>query len=178
MNIVMVIISIKGGKAQKDHNSPGVRVPQARGTRVRSTRQAAAIVAVMSGMRASCGAPDIHDALLVGSQQAGLATVYRHLRVLAERGDVDRIQAVGGESRYRLRASSEACHLTCWACGQIVAVDGSEIRDWAMRFAAGAGFALTGYMVELSGPCPRTRGSSASPSVARWGRGRAGCRPC
>jgi Fur family ferric uptake transcriptional regulator len=157
------------GKPQKDHNPPGVWVPQARGTRVRSTRQAAAIVAVMSGMRAFCGARDLYDALRAGGQQVGLATVYRHLRVLAERGDVDMIQAADGESRHRLRASSATCHLACRARGQVVAVDGSEIRDWAGRFAAGAGFALTGYTVELSGLCPahsRQHGVAASSTVA------------
>jgi hypothetical protein len=38
-------------------------VPHARGTRARSTRQAAAIVAVMSRMRTFCGARNIYDAL-------------------------------------------------------------------------------------------------------------------
>jgi Fe2+ or Zn2+ uptake regulation protein len=126
----------------------------------------------MSGMPAFCGARDIYCALRAGGQQVGLATAYRHLRVLAERGDVDMIQAVGGESRYRLRASSATCHLTCRACGEIVAVDGSEIRDWAGRFAAGAGFTLTGYTVELSGLCPAHSGRQcASPSVPVWVEG-------
>jgi Fur family ferric uptake transcriptional regulator len=148
------------GKTRKDHKSRGVRMPQARGTRFRSTRQAAAIVAVMSGMGAFCGARDIYRALRDGGQQVGLATVYRHLRVLAERGDVDTIHTASGEGRYRLRASSVTCHLTCRACGQVVAVDGSEIRDWSRRFAAEAGFTLTGYTVELTGLCPAHAGTS------------------
>jgi Fur family transcriptional regulator, ferric uptake regulator len=154
----MVIISIKKGKARNDHKSRGARMPQARGTRFRSTRQAAAILAVMSGMGTFCGARDIYRALRDGGQQVGLATVYRHLRVLAERGDVDTIQAASGESRYHLRASSATFHLTCRACGQVVAVDGTEIRDWAGRLAADAGFTLTGYTVELSGLCPAHAG--------------------
>jgi Fur family transcriptional regulator, ferric uptake regulator len=112
----------------------------------------------MSGMRAFCGARDIYGALRDGGQQVGLATVYRHLHVLAERGDVDTIQTASGESRYRLRASSATCHLTCRVCGRIVAVDGSEIQDWARRFAIEAGFILTGYTVELSGLCPTHSG--------------------
>ena len=152
-------------------------MPQARGTRVRSTRQAAAIVAVMSGMRALSGARDIYYALLAGGQQVGLATVYRHLHVLAERGDVDMIQAADGEGRYRLRASSATCHLTCRACGEIVAVDGSEIRDWAGRFAAGAGFTLTGYTVELSGLCPAHSGQQGASLSAPFGSRARMCRP-
>ena len=129
-------------------------MPQARGTRFRFTRQAAAIVAVMSGMRAFSGARDIHSALRDGGQQVGIATVYRHLRVLAERGDVDTIQTANGESRYRLRASRTTFHLACRACGQVVEVDGTEVRDWARRLAVEAGFTLTGYAVGLTGLCP------------------------
>jgi Fur family transcriptional regulator, ferric uptake regulator len=127
---------------------------RARGTRSRSTRQAAVIVTAMSGMYGFCGARDIYRALCADGQSVGLATVYRHLRVLAERGDVDMIQTASGESRYRLRASSATFHLTCRACGRIVPVDGSEIRAWARRLSAEAGFTLTGYAVELTGLCP------------------------
>ena len=126
----------------------------ARGTRVRSTRQAVAIVAAMSGMRTFCGARDIYDALHGSGQHVGLATVYRHLHVLAERGKVDTIHTASGESRYRLRTSSATCHLVCRACGRIIEVDGSEIREWAKQVAAEAGFSLTGYTAELSGLCP------------------------
>jgi Fur family ferric uptake transcriptional regulator len=129
-------------------------MPQAGGTRVRFTRQAAAVIAVMSGMDAFCGARDIYDALGRRGQHVGLATVYRHLRVLAERGEVDTIHTATGETRYRLRASSATCHLICRACGCIVAVDGSEILDWGKQVAAEAGFTFTGYTIELSGLCP------------------------
>jgi Fur family ferric uptake transcriptional regulator len=133
-------------------------MPQARGTRVRYTRQAAAVIAVLSGMTAFCGARDIYDALHRRGQHVGLATVYRHLHVLAERGEVDTIHAASGESRYRLRPSSATCHLVCRVCGAIVAVDGSEVLDWAKQIAADAGFTFTEYTVELSGLCPAHAG--------------------
>ena len=44
---------------------------QARGTRARSTRQSAAVVAAMSGMRTFCGARDIYDALRGGGHNRG-----------------------------------------------------------------------------------------------------------
>ncbi|HTW05593.1 MAG TPA: Fur family transcriptional regulator [Streptosporangiaceae bacterium] len=128
-------------------------------TRVRSTRQADAITAAMSGMRAFGGAREIHRALLDRGQQVGLATVYRHLHLLAERGDVDTIHTPGGESRYRLRASSSTFHLTCRACGLTVAVDASEVGDWAKRVAAEAGYTLTSWAVELTGLCPAHSGA-------------------
>ena len=133
-------------------------MPQAGGTRVRATRQAAAVIAVMSGMRGFCGARDIHEALRRRGQRVGLATVYRHLHVLTERGEVDSIYTATGESRYRLRASRSTCHLTCRVCGRVIAVDGSEVLDWGKQVAAEAGFTFTGYTAELSGLCPAHAG--------------------
>lgn len=129
-------------------------MPQPRGTKIRFTRQSAAVVEVMSEMRTFRGARDVYDALRDAGHQVGLATVYRHLRVLAEHGEVDTIQVARGERLYRLRDGSPTCQLTCRACGQAVAVDASEIRDWAARMAVDAGFTLTGYAVQLEGLCP------------------------
>jgi Fur family transcriptional regulator, ferric uptake regulator len=128
-------------------------MPQARGTKVRSTRQAAAVVAVMSGMPAFGGARDIYNALRRDGERVGLATVYRHLRVLAEQGSVDTIRTASGETLYRLRGSNATHHLTCRACGRCVEVDGSEVWEWARRVAARAGFTITGHTVELTGLC-------------------------
>lgn len=131
-------------------------MPQPRGTRVRSTKQAAAIVDVMARMRAFRGARDVHDALREAGYGVGLATVYRHLHVLAEHGEVDTIRTGRGETRYRLRTASTTCHLTCRACGASVEVDATEVRDWAANLAAQAGFALTGYTAHLTGLCAGT----------------------
>jgi Fur family ferric uptake transcriptional regulator len=114
----------------------------------------------MSGMPAFSGARDIYRALRGDGERIGLATVYRHLHVLAEQGDVDTIHTATGESRYRLRASSATYHLICRACGRIVEVDGSEIREWAERVAAEAGFTLTAHAIELSGLCPEHAGEA------------------
>jgi Fur family transcriptional regulator, ferric uptake regulator len=129
-------------------------MPQPRGTRVRYTRQSAAVVAVMSGMPAFCDARDIHEAVRQAGGRIGLATVYRHLRVLAEQGSVDTIHGTGGRTLYRLRRDGFTHHLTCRICGRTVEVDGREVWEWARRVALLAGFTLTEHTVELTGVCP------------------------
>ena len=133
-------------------------MPQPRGTTVRYTRQAAAVVAVMSGMPVFCDARGIHEVVRWTGGRVGLATVYRHLRVLAEQGSVDTIRGAGSETRYRLRRGSFTHHLTCRVCGHSVEVDGREVWDWAQRAASLAGFTLTGHTVELAGVCPAHAG--------------------
>jgi len=102
-----------------------------RGTKVRSTRQAAAVVAVLSVLPGYRGARDIHPSLHRDGGQAGLATVYRHLRVLTEQGAVDTIRGASGETLYCVRRDNFTRFLTCRACGHSVEVDGREIREWA-----------------------------------------------
>jgi Fur family ferric uptake transcriptional regulator len=132
-------------------------MPQPRGTRVRSTRQAAAVVAALSGMPVFCGARQIRDAVRSAGVQVGAATVYRHLRVLAEQGSVDTIRGAGGEALYRLRRGVFTHYLTCRDCERSVEVDGREVWDWAQEAASRAGFTLTGHTVELRGLCPACR---------------------
>jgi Fur family ferric uptake transcriptional regulator len=128
-------------------------MPQPRGTRLRSTRQAAAVIAVMSGMAAFSDARDIHEAVREAGGRVGLATVYRHLRVLAEQGSVDAVRGPGGQALYRLRRDGCTHHLTCRICGRAVEVDGREIWEWAGQVASLAGFTLTEQAVELTGVC-------------------------
>jgi Fur family transcriptional regulator, ferric uptake regulator len=129
-------------------------VPQSRGTRLRHTRQVAAVIAAMSAMTAFSDARGIHAAVRRAGGRAGLATVYRHLRVLAEQGSVDTIRGPGGQTLYRLRRDSCTHHLTCRICGRTAEVDGHEVREWARQVAVHAGFTLTGHVVELTGACP------------------------
>ena len=66
-------------------------MPEPQGTRVRCTRQAAAVITVVAGMPAFSDTRAIHAAVPEADGRVGLATVYRHLRVLAEQGRVDTI---------------------------------------------------------------------------------------
>jgi Fur family ferric uptake transcriptional regulator len=127
----------------------------------------------MSGMAAFTGARDIRDAVRQVGGRVGLATVYRHLRLLAEEGSVDTIHGPGGQTLYRLRRDDCTHHLTCRACGQAVEVDGHEVREWAAQAVSLAGFTLTGYTVELAGLCPLHAGSSqeAGAPGTRWPAG-------
>jgi Fur family ferric uptake transcriptional regulator len=152
MNTVMVIIPIK--MMQPERQSGGARLPQPRGTKIRSTRQSATVVEVMAGMPAFRGAREIRDAVRRAGLEVGVATVYRHLRVLVEQGSVDTIRGPGGEALYRLRRGVFTHYLTCRECERSIEVDGHEIWDWAQRAASRAGFTLTWHAVELRGLCP------------------------
>jgi Fur family ferric uptake transcriptional regulator len=127
----------------------------ARGTRVRGTRQAEALSAALDGLPGFCSAQQIYAELRRRGEHIGLTTVYRHLQVLSENGQVDAIRDASGETLYR-RCGTDAHHhhLTCRNCGRSVEVEGKAVERWAEQVAADAGFSNVGHTVELFGLCP------------------------
>jgi Fur family ferric uptake transcriptional regulator len=130
-----------------------------RGTKVRGTRQAAALVAALDNLPGFCSAQQIHAELRRRGEHIGLTTVYRHLQVLSEEGSVDSIRDDHGETLYRqCGTSGHHHHLTCRNCGRSVEVEGRAVEQWAERVAREAGFVDVGHTVELFGRCPDCAG--------------------
>ena len=105
-------------------------MPQPRGTRVRYTRQAAALVAVMAGMPAFSDARDIREAVRRAGGRVGLATVYRHLHVLAEQGSVDTMHGPGGQVLYRRAAAASPTTSPAGPAGERPRSTGTRSGNW------------------------------------------------
>ncbi len=126
-----------------------------RGTRVRGTRQAQGLAAVLAGLPGFCSAQEIHAELRRKGETVGLATVYRHLQALSEEGSVDAIRDASGETLYRQGGTTvHHHHLICRQCGRSVEMEGRAVEQWAERVAADAGFTAVDHAVELFGLCP------------------------
>jgi len=122
---------------------------------VRGTRQAEALSITLDGLAGFCSAQQIHAELRKQGERIGLTTVYRHLQVLSEDGQVDTIRDASGETLYRRCATStHHHHLTCRNCGRSVEVEGRAVERWAEQVAAEAGFTDVDHTVELFGLCP------------------------
>ncbi|WP_214412284.1 Fur family transcriptional regulator [Sphaerisporangium fuscum] len=134
---------------------PPQQLEQSRGTRVRGTRQAEALVTVLGKLTGFHSAQEIHAELRRRGERVGLTTVYRHLQVLSEDQVVDAIRDESGETLYRRCATvSHHHHVTCRSCGRSVEVEGKAVERWAERVAAEAGFVDVDHTVELFGLCP------------------------
>ena len=118
-------------------------------------RATVALASVIGGLPGFNSAQQIHAELRRRGERVGLTTVYRHLQVLSEDGQVDAIRDANGETLYR-RCESNAHHhhLTCRSCGTSVEVEGRAVERWADRVAAEAGFTAVDHTVELFGLCP------------------------
>ncbi|WP_308222391.1 Fur family transcriptional regulator [Frankia sp. AgB32] len=125
-----------------------------RGTTVRATRQGDAVCAALAETDAFTSAQDLHARLRAQGTAVGLTTVYRHLQVLVDRGEVDMIRRDDGETVYR-RCATEAHHhhLVCRACGRTVEIAGPEIEAWTTSVAEAEGFVDVAHTVEIYGTC-------------------------
>jgi Fur family transcriptional regulator, ferric uptake regulator len=122
---------------------------------VRGTKQSGAVSAALDGLPGFCSAQQIHAELRKRGENVGLTTVYRHLQVLTEDGQVDAIRDANGETLYRrCRTGAHHHHLTCRNCGRSVEVEGKAVERWAEQVAAESGFTEIGHTVELFGLCP------------------------
>lgn len=120
---------------------------------VRSTRQRAAISALLETLEEFRSAQELHDELRARGENIGLTTVYRTLQAMAAAGVVDTLRADTGESVYRRCSEQHHHHLVCRGCGSTVEVGAREVEAWAARVAAENGFADISHTIEIFGVC-------------------------
>lgn len=95
--------------------------------------------------------------LRVRRSGTGLATVYRTLALLSERGVVDVLAHHGTEQCYRLCTEAHHHHLLCTSCHRVVEVGECDLGDWVDRVAGEHGFVATEHRIEIAGLCADCR---------------------
>ena len=123
------------------------------GTAVRSTRQRAAISALLENVEEFRSAQELHDELRRRGEGIGLTTVYRTLQSMAAAGLLDTLRTDNGESVYRRCSQHHHHHLVCRVCGSTVEVQGGEAEAWAAEVAAQHGFSDVSHTMEIFGVC-------------------------
>lgn len=123
---------------------------------LRPTRQRVAVLSVLAKERDDATAQGIHEALRRSGRRIGLATVYRTLAALSERGVVDELNHHPREACYRLCSDVHHHHLVCSECHRVVELD-CDLDNWLAGQAAAHGFALSGHTVEVTGTCADCR---------------------
>lgn len=120
----------------------------------RMTRQRTAVAELLDGTDDFRSAQQLHEMLRDRGEEVGLATVYRTMQVLADRGEVDVLRAADGESLYRKCLTRQHHHhLVCRRCGATVELDADTVERWAVQMGAEHGFVDMEHTVELFGTC-------------------------
>lgn len=124
---------------------------------VRSTRQRAAISALLADGGDFRSAQELHDELRRRGDAIGLTTVYRTLQAMASAGAVDTLRTDTGESLYRQCSDHHHHHLVCRRCGSTVEVQGRQVESWTEKIAAEHGYSDVSHTVEVFGTCAECR---------------------
>jgi Fur family ferric uptake transcriptional regulator len=120
---------------------------------LRATRQRLLVLETLADEPHDATAQEIYARLRLSGEPVGLATVYRTLSVLSERGVVDEFAHRPGESCYRLCGEGHHHHLVCASCHGVAELEGCEVDEWLAKAAKKHGFAPTKHTLEVSGLC-------------------------
>ena len=119
---------------------------------LRPTRQRVAVLEVLSEAD-DATAQEVHQSLRRRGERVGLATVYRTLAALSERGVVDELSHHPRELCYRLCGAGHHHHLVCSKCHRVVELGDCDLDDWLAGLAGRHGFTISGHTVEVTGVC-------------------------
>ena len=134
---------------------------------LRPTPQRVAVIEALEGKPRPVTAQDVHEEVR-GTAGAGLATVYRTLRALADAGTAETFSAEGGEVAYKLCEVVHHHHLICERCGDVASIPSCEVEDWASAVGRRRGVQVTDHRADVYGVCASCRGrAQRAPSTSR-----------
>lgn len=98
-------------------------------------------------------AQEVHATLIQHGERLGLATVYRHLRLMAEAHTLDVQNSPDGQTRYRSCAPTHHHHLTCRLCGITREIEAPDVEEWVTALATREAFHDAHHVLEITGVC-------------------------
>ncbi len=117
---------------------------------------------IAQAIRDNTGHPDAETIYHLARQidpHLGIATVYRTLKLFAEKGLVDRHDFGDGRARYEVAPEEHHDHLICVRCGKVVEFARDRIEELQEEVAREEGFELLDHRMELYGLCGECRGT-------------------
>jgi Fur family ferric uptake transcriptional regulator len=115
------------------------------------------LLAELRGADGELSGQELHARLRGGSGAMGLATVYRHLRQLQQRGMVRCRHLPSGEALFAPTERDEH-HLTCVDCGSTVLLSQCPVHDVHLpEEGQSDGFQLLFHTLEFFGLCQACR---------------------
>ena len=126
----------------------------------RNTPRKRALLEILDGADGFLSAAELHRRLRAHlapqGLKVGIATVYNHLRSLAQFGAVDTLHGDVGQTRYWLRRRDAHHHyLVCRSCGKTLEIVADPVENWADALGATVGFREVTHTLEMSGLCDR-----------------------
>ncbi|MEJ2411259.1 MAG: transcriptional repressor [Novosphingobium sp.] len=108
------------------------------------------VLHVLACAQTPMGAYEIIEALRDVRKTVAATPVYRALKRLLERGEIERIETL---SAYRIRKMEKGIHCICKVCGKILTVPVPPAVDALEAAVRATGFVPQRFAVEATGHC-------------------------
>lgn len=134
---------------------------EAKHTATRNTVQRALVLDAVRKLHHHPTSADIYDAVRVEHPSISRATVYRNLNVLADLGELRRVEVPNGADRFDFKTSPHY-HVRCSACGRVWDAELPYFEDLADQLAETHGFEVQSHDIMFTGICSECKNSSKS----------------
>jgi len=118
----------------------------------KSTRSQQVIQKLLRSARQEISAQEIYIELQRRQQNIGLATVYRALKAMQLKGEVQARNLANGEAVYSLLAEDRH-HLTCLQCGRSISIDHCPLQPMEDHLKESTDFKIYYHTLEFFGLC-------------------------
>jgi len=132
---------------------------QLRGAGLRTGSARREVIGFLETQSCCLGAQEIHDRLRASGRPVGLASVYRVLDTLAEKGLLQRLEFGDGVARFEPVRSDESHHhhLVCDGCGKVETFTDERLETALRDVEDRSGYAVAAHDVVLRGACSACR---------------------
>lgn len=117
----------------------------------RMTKQRKVILEELRKVTSHPTADEVYDMVRQRLPRISLGTIYRNLDVLAEGGEILKLESAGNQKRFDGNPMPHA-HIRCNRCGRV-----GDVMNVATQIstvgAAAKGFTITGARIEFEGVC-------------------------
>lgn len=117
----------------------------------RMTKQRKVILEELRNMHTHPTADELYDVVRQRLPRISLGTIYRNLDVLAESGEILKLESAGSQKRFDGNCMPHA-HIRCVRCGRIGDVMDFDVTVSTEKVSA-EGFIITGTRVDFEGVC-------------------------
>ncbi|MCP4290443.1 MAG: transcriptional repressor [bacterium] len=118
----------------------------------RNTPQRQIILEKLCGTQSHPTASELYDIVKIQLPRISLGTVYRNLEVLANNGQIAKLDLAGGEARFDGTVSPH-CHIRCTDCGIVRDLPAMNPREPDLTIGQTNGFLVSGFRMEYTGIC-------------------------
>jgi Fur family ferric uptake transcriptional regulator/Fur family peroxide stress response transcriptional regulator len=130
----------------------------------RNTIQRTLILQTVRMLRSHVTSDDVYAAIVKTHPDISRGTVYRNLSLLAENGEIRKVEMPNGAVHYDYLCY-EHYHAKCVKCGQVFDVEMEFIKDLAMRIKNNQGFEFISHDIIFKGVCLECNKSSKERSI-------------